>query len=303
MARCLDQRGTPADALYGAALMARPDFVMIGAMKCGTSTMAAQLGAQDGIFLTDPKEPNFFSDDTVFAKGQGWYEALFRDAPGGALKGEASTHYTKRPDLPQTVERMAAALPDVRLVYMIRDPMARIVSHYIHAWSEGWTSAPLDAALDEMPSLVDYGLYGWQITPFVETWGADAICLTSLERMRADPGGELARVAAHLGHAGSVAWTDLSTQNVSAERVRKLPLHGLLVDNKLATALRRSLVPKALRTRIRQARQMPDRPTIPGHRLAALRTRFLEDRAVLAGHFPDDPSLDLAYPWAEERTS
>ena len=279
--------------------MTGPDFIVIGAMKCGTSTLAAQLGAQEGLFMTTPKEPNYFSDDAVFAKGPGWYEALFEGARPGDLRGEASTHYTKRPDLPDTLPRMRAALPEVRLVYMIRDPMVRLVSHYIHAWSEGWVSAPLDRVIDSYTPLVDYGRYGWQITPFVEAYGAGAICLTSLERLRADPGGELTRIARHLGHAGPVAWQeDRARDNVSAERMRKLPLHGLLIDNPVAAALRRALVPKALRARIRQGRQMQERPAIPEGAVADLKARFLADRALLAGHFPGDPSLDLAYPWA-----
>ena len=61
--------------------MALPDFFIIGAMKCGTSTLQAQLARQDGVFMTTPKEPNFFSDDDIFAKGRAWYEGLFADAP------------------------------------------------------------------------------------------------------------------------------------------------------------------------------------------------------------------------------
>ncbi len=278
--------------------MRGPDFALVGAMKCGTTTLAAQLGAQDGIFMTDPKEPNFFSDDGNFAKGAPWYEALFAAAAPGDVKGEASTHYTKRPDLPHTVERMHAALPEVRLVYMIRDPMARLVSHYIHAWSEGWLSEPLEEAIEHHPALVDYGRYGWQIAPFVEAWGAEAICLTSLERLRADPQSELARVAAHAGHAGPVVWADaLEVQNVSAARARRLPLHGLLVDNPVARVLRRSLVPKALRARLRESRQMADRPRIPETARAGLEAGFARDRSQLAGFFPGDATLDLAYPF------
>lgn len=276
----------------------RPDFIIVGAMKCGTTTLAAQLGAQEGIFVTEPKEPCYFSDNAVFAKGPDWYAGLFAGASPGDIAGEASTHYTKRPDLPRTVERMKAALPEVRLVYMIRDPMARIVSHYIHEWSQGVLSRPLEVEIDAHASLVDYGLYGFQIAPFVEAYGAEAICLTSLERMKADPGGELARVAAHVGHAGPVAWVeDREAENVSAERSRELPMHGLLVDNPVATALRRVLVPKALRIWVRRARQMKGRPEIPADRVPALRAHFAEDREALAAIFPGDPSLDLAYPW------
>lgn len=275
-----------------------PDFIVIGAMKCGTSTLAAQLGAQDGLFMTDPKEPNYFSDDPVFARGPAWYAALFAGAAAGDVKGEASTHYTKRPDYPETLTRMKAAVPDVRLVYMIRDPMARLVSHYIHDWSEGALSGSIDVALERYPALVDYGRYGWQIKPFTDAYGADAVIVTSLERLKADPRGELARVAAHVGHAGPVAWVDgLGTENVSAERIRKLPFHRLLVANPVADTLRRALVPKAMRARLRAAQQMKTRPEIPADRIAGLRARFAEDRETLATLFPGDPSLTLAYPW------
>ena len=96
-----------------------PDYVLIGAMKCGTSTLAAQLGAQPGIFMTEPKEPNFFSDDANFAKGTDWYASLFAGAAGEDLTGEASTHYTKRPELPETVTRLKAHVPQAKLVYML----------------------------------------------------------------------------------------------------------------------------------------------------------------------------------------
>ena len=281
--------------------MRGPDFVIIGAMKCGTSTLAAQLGAQKGIFMTTPKEPCYFSDDAIYARGPDWYASLFDDAAPGDIAGEASTHYTKRPDLPRTVERMAPALPRARLVYMIRDPMARIVSHYIHDWSEGKLSVPITTALDSHPALVDYGYYGMQIAPFVDAWGVEAICLTSLERLRANPDAELRRIATHLGHEGPVAWQkDDAAQNVSAARSRKLPLHGLIVDHPMATAIRRAIVPKALRTWVRQARQIGDRPEIPADRADDLRKSFAADRRDLAAFFPGDPSLDLAYPWLRE---
>lgn len=279
--------------------MNRPDYIIIGAMKCGTSTLAAQLGQQQGLFMTTPKEPNYFSDDAIFAKGTDWYSALFDAAAAGDIKGEASTHYTKQPDYPQTLPRMTAALPDVKLVYMIRNPMVRLVSHYIHAWSEGEVSTPLDQALTEHGALVDYGRYGWQIAPFIEVYGAGAVLLTSLERLKAEPDAELARIAAHLGHKGAVSWIkDQATHNISSQRVRKFPLHGLLVGNPVATALRRALVPQGLRDKIRASRQMADRPEIPQAARAGLEARFLEDRAQLAQYFPGDATLDMAYPFA-----
>jgi hypothetical protein len=117
--------------------MKGPDFLIIGAMKCGTTTLAAQLAEQAGIFITSPKEPNFFSDDDIFANGLAWYEALFEGAAHGDIKGEASTHYTKLPTYPRTVERVRSVLKAPRLVYIIRNPLERAVSHFIHEWSVG----------------------------------------------------------------------------------------------------------------------------------------------------------------------
>ena len=122
--------------------------------------------------------------------------------------------------------------------------------------------------------------------------------LTSLERLKSNPAGELARIAAHIGHGHGVTWhEDLAAENVSAARARRLPLHGLLIANPVAAALRRTLVPKSIRTRIRNSRKMAMRPEIPADRIAGLKALFAADRDVLAKHFPDDPSLDLAYPW------
>jgi hypothetical protein len=260
--------------------MALPDFLLIGAMKCGTSTLAAQLGAQPGLFMTTPKEPNFFSDDAVFALGRGWYEGLFAAAEPGDLKGEASTHYTKLPTYPETLTRMRAVLQSPRLVYMIRDPVDRAVSHYIHEWTEGRMSADPVSAFEQHPELIDYGRYAMQIAPFVAAYGAQAILITSLERLKADPGGELGRVCSHIGMTTPPVWRpDLGARNVSAERIRKLPLHGLLVANPVARTLRRALVPRALRARIRQARAYGARPELPDGLRMRLAAIFAEDRA------------------------
>ena len=58
----------------------RPDFIVIGAMKSATTTLHEQLARQPGVIMSRPKEPNFFSDDRIYARGWGWYSSLFRPA-------------------------------------------------------------------------------------------------------------------------------------------------------------------------------------------------------------------------------
>jgi hypothetical protein len=282
---------------------ALPDFLIVGAMKCGTTTLAAQLGAQPGIFMTDPKEPNFFSDDAVWTRGRPWYEGLFAAARPGDLRGEASTHYTKRPTHPRALERMREVLPrPPRIVYAVRDPVARAVSHYVHGWSQGEISLPLDQAVDRHPELVEYGLYARQIAPYLEALGPERVLLTSLEAITADPHGELARIGAFLGR--EARWRDdLEALNASAERARRLPLHGLLVANPVATALRRALVPKAVRSRIRKSRTLSERPALSAPLRARMEARFLEDRERLAALFPGHPALEACYPFARRAAS
>jgi hypothetical protein len=276
--------------------MSLPDFLIVGAMKCGTSTLAAQLAAQDGVFMTVPKEPNFFSDDEVWARGESWYRGLFAGATTGDLKGEASTHYTKLPTHPKTLDRMSTLLEAPRIVYMIRNPVERTVSHYIHDWSQGEMSGDPVSAFARHPELVAYGRYGMQIEPYIARFGAENVFLTSLEQLKADPRAELDRIGAFLGR--HLSWReDLGAQNVSAERSRRLPLHGLLVDNPVARVLRRTLVPKSVRTRIRERRQMQNRPELPDTLREAIEGEFAHDRELLARLFPDHPALDLCYPF------
>src|SRR5271167_2267183 len=98
----------------------RPDFVVIGAMKSATTTLHEQLARQPGFFMSRPKEPSFFSDDRVHARGWAWYSSLFRLAKPRDLRGESSTHYTKLPTHPRTVERMVRHLPRLKLIYVMR---------------------------------------------------------------------------------------------------------------------------------------------------------------------------------------
>ena len=259
-----------------------PSFLIIGAMKSATSTLYEQLLRQPGIYLPALKEPNYFSDDRQFARGLAWYEGLFEAAQASDLVGEASTHYTKLPTYPLTVSRMREALDDPRLIYVMRHPVDRLISQYVHQWSENEIRSGINEAVTRHPELVAYSCYTQQLAPFIETYGKASILPVFFDRLRAAPQAELERVCQFIGYKGTPRWqSEHERSNVSAERVRKFPLYELIVDNPLATQLRRTLVPKALRTKVREFFSMRNRPKLSEQNLAELERTFDKDLAVL----------------------
>ena len=262
--------------------MRLPDFVIIGAMKSATSTLHDQLAEQSGIFMSTPKEPCYFSDDPVFARGVEWYAGLFEAAPAGALCGESSTHYTKLPTYPDTALRLARLLPKAKLVYVMRHPVDRLVSHYIHGWTEGEIRVPIDRALDLHPELIHYGRYAMQLDAYLEHFDRSAILPVFFERVRDHGPEELERVARFVGHAGPVTWSAEQTRkNVSSDRLRKSAWRDALVYAPGLSTLRRRLVPQSVRDRIKGLWQMRERPELSAASRARLARELDPDLARL----------------------
>lgn len=260
----------------------QPDFILIGAMKAATSTLHLQLARQPGIFMTDPKEPCFFSDEDVHAKGEAWYRSLFRDAPAGAIRGESSTHYTKLPDHPLTIERMQQMLgTDVRLLYLMRHPMDRLVSHYVHLWTEGLVSGLIDEAVESHPELVDYGRYAYQLRPYLETFGPEQVLPLFLPRLRSHPQQVLEEVCDFIGYGGRPAWSwEDAVANSAAERLRRSRLREELRNLSVFPALRR-VTPQRVVDLYHGRLRLKEPPVVSDSVAVRLQATFDQDLAVL----------------------
>lgn len=253
-------------------------------MKCATSTLHVQLAAQPGFHMSTPKEPNFFSDDPVYAQGLDWYRGLFAEAAESDLRGESSTHYTKLPTYPQTLARFQKELGDAppKLIYLMRHPIDRLVSHYIHEWSQGVISSDINTAVREHLQLKAYSRYHEQLAPWREAFGQEQILPLFFDGLRAHPQQTLERVCAFLGYEGPVQWQeDQAAQNVSAQRMRKSPLRDSIAALPPLRWLRRTLMPESLRERIKSRWMMKERPQLDAEIEAALRAHFNEDLALL----------------------
>ena len=189
----------PTAAVNGVTRPVRlPDFFIVGAPKCGTTTLYHYLLRHPGVFMSTPKEMSFFSKPEVYARGFDWYGALFADAATDQICGEASTTYARWPTYEGTVDRMADAAPNARLVYLVRNPVDRLYSFYAHRMRESVT-AGIDEFLDGTPEAIHSGLYGSQVDELLRRYPREQLHVMLLDDLKADPQGELERLGAHLG--------------------------------------------------------------------------------------------------------
>lgn len=259
-----------------------PDFIIIGAMKCATSSLHEQLALQPGIFMTELKEPNFFSNDEQYAKGMEWYLSHFAPAKPDDICGESSTHYTKLPTYPQTIARLRQHFPNVKLIYVMRHPIDRLISQYIHEWTEKVISVNINQAVNEYPELIAYSQYSMQLKPYFETFGKERVLPVFFERMIAHPQAELERICQFIGYKGKPVWDEqLNAQNISTERMRKSAWRDFLVEAPGLKQLRRWFIPKSFRTWVRSLWMMKKKPELEPQQIEKLQVIFDQDLAIL----------------------
>ncbi|MEJ1356473.1 MAG: sulfotransferase [Candidatus Sedimenticola sp. (ex Thyasira tokunagai)] len=257
-----------------------PSFIIIGAMKSATTSLQEQLVKQPGIFMSEPKEPNFFSDDDQYAKGIEWYTALFEPAPIGSLQGEASTQYTKLPTYPDTVARIKEHLPNARFIYVMRQPVDRLISHYIHEWSIGRYRCSLVEAIERYPELIAYGQYAMQLEPYFEAYGKGAVLSVFFDRLIQYSKPELERICSFIDYNGEAHWIrEQHPSTVSSERIRRFPLYGALVGSSVATWLRRTFISPGIRDAIKRRLTMSNRPALCDRLRVELEALFDPDLA------------------------
>ena len=131
-----------------------PDFLLIGGQRCGSTSLYTMLCGHPQVRPAATKEPHFFDNNHL--RGERFYRRQFplaadlglrRRLAGGRcmVSGEATTHYLSHPAVPA---RVAAMLPDVRLIAILRDPVERAYSHYQLAARNGRELLGFEQALE-----------------------------------------------------------------------------------------------------------------------------------------------------------
>lgn len=189
-----------------------PDFLVIGAMKAGTTSLSRDLIANPNIFMPSVKEPHFLCDDAVLSqRGRRQYARLFSNAAGHQICGEASTGYTKLPKFPGVPGRARGVLGEqTRFVYLVRNPVERAISHHYHMLRAGDISIGIDRAIRDVPDLIDYGRYASQLEPWIGIFGLDKIRVVCFEDYVSHRPKTVAQVSRFLGVSPNVDVIDFT---------------------------------------------------------------------------------------------
>lgn len=217
--------------------MALPDFFIIGAPKSGTTALHAALADHPQLFLSSVKEPKFFLCDGSPPRQGGpgdahssreWvlrpneYERFFESAPDGVLWGESTAFYLQDFDAHR---RIAEAVPDARLIMVLRDPVDRAYSNCTHLWADGLEPAgEFGAACAEEPARredgwapiwrhLETGHYGQQIQHLKSYFVDDQIHIIRYKSLVDEPGPTLGGVCRFLGIAEGLL-TEAPARNV-----------------------------------------------------------------------------------------
>jgi Sulfotransferase domain len=234
-----------------------PNVLVIGAMKAGTTTLHAWLSQHPEIAMSTIKEINYFVSDRT-DRDPAWYARHFDSrAP---FRGESSTSYTKFPQRPGVPQRIHALLPDARLIYVLRDPIERTVSHYLHAVQRGREHRSLTEALAVLEDnlYVDPSRYHLQLEQYWPYYPPTRILLLTTSELHRSPGAALGRVTAFLG-AEPFQFETERLENVSDRRGQDTAL-GRLIESypakRIGRRLPRSAVKLAKRLNVTMSRRI-----------------------------------------------
>ncbi|MEU7991236.1 sulfotransferase [Streptosporangium canum] len=288
--------------------MPLPDFLTIGAPKAGTTALHAALARHPELFLSPVKEPKFFLTDgpppTRGGPGDAqtyrehiWrredYEALFGAAPPGALTGESTPFYLYDR---AAQRRLRAAVPEARLIVVLRDPVERAHSNWTHLWSAGLEPVgDIVRACGEEEQRIragwapfwhyrGLGRYGEQLAHLFTLFPREQVLVFRYRDLVDRPADTLDRICRFLGVETGVV-TEVPRENVTAHPE---PTRG------------HRLLSRALRTGAAVGRLLPERLsgalTDPLERRLQQRARSRrpltwEQREQLIGYFAQDVAL------------
>src|SRR3954469_14006405 len=264
---------------------ALPNLIIIGGLKCGTTSIHHYLGLHPEIWMSKPKELNFFVSELNLDLGLDWYRGRFDDR--FAVRGESSPHYTNLPYFEGVPQRIHDNIPDAKLLYMVRDPISRILSHWCHSVGAGYETRTMDEALARGDqTYVTRSRYWMQLQPYLERFDRSQIEIITQEELQSERDETMRRAFAFAGVSETFTSEqfDREWEKSSAKEGDKYQLMEKLVKLPGFRSLDRNFdrLPEAMRWIVEKVVHAPDKPPAPKPKppdalFETVRARFTED--------------------------
>nr|WP_319271812.1 sulfotransferase [uncultured Draconibacterium sp.] len=156
------------------------DFILLGAAKAGTTTMADILSDHPDVNFCKEKEPNFFSTTDNWKANVGRYHSLYKEE-SGKIYGEASHSYTALPIYNLNIwEDIYDYNPNMKFIYIVRNPIDRFISAYMQNYQRGRFDWTLDETIHKSKN-INRSRYYTQILPFIEQFGRDNVLIIDFD--------------------------------------------------------------------------------------------------------------------------
>ena len=216
-----------------------PKYIIIGSMKCGTSSLFRYLRSHPDLISSYTKETDFFLTPENFAKGLDFYQSYFKGE--GLHTFEASPNYTKRQTFPGVPERMHSVVPNAKLIYVMRDPVKRIVSNYLHQYATRDENRSFSESIRSPDSnYIQISRYFYQLEAFLEYYPKEKIHLVQSEELNQHPEKILREVCAFMEIPFSIDPEILGIRyHDSAQKVRISQLQVTLSEKTSSRRLKR----------------------------------------------------------------
>jgi hypothetical protein len=273
--------------------MALPTFFVIGAAKSGTSSLHSYLDQHPEVQMSANKEPRFFagSDNGIpYPPDKVWeqddYEQLFD--PSFRVRGESSTDYAAHPRRQGSAERIKELVPEAKFVYLLRDPVARTISHYKMGVALMGERRPLEEALEDLNPFSPYvasSLYATQIELYRQHFPAGQMLVVDHGELLGDRASTLRRIFSFLGVDPDASQVESEEKLLDSAEWRTYSPEYLGFVNRYV-APRVQWVPRGFRRSVRQTVERVlypplETPTLDGEVGERLRAAYAEEAGRL----------------------
>jgi hypothetical protein len=238
-------------------------FFIIGAMKAGTTSLYKYLSGHPDLYPSPRKEPRVFKDAGDLASVRAAFLTLFEGRRDERWCFEASTAYTKYPRVRGVPRRLEAVAPEARFIYLVRNPVERAWSHYLHNLAHGREPRPFARAVQERPQYLNISRYYLQMEQYHEVFPRDRILVQVFEEMVKAPGATVRAVCEFLDvdtsyqpSAAGLAYNASSTKRSASRSLRAIRALG--VDELVPWRIQRRLKAAAAPLPAKEATLTPE---------------------------------------------